>query len=69
MGCPFRRGQSLCVHVQRQSTVCVPYQFLDSLYVLTAAFQERCERSAEEECHPRALVMPTRLAAGMHVAL
>ena len=47
MGCPFSRGQSLCVHIQRQSAACVAHEFLDRLYVLTAAFQEPCERSAE----------------------
>src|SRR5260370_42249944 len=52
MGCPFSRGQSLCVHVQRQSAACVPHQFLDRLHVLTAAFQERCERSAERNAIP-----------------
>ena len=68
MGCPFSRGQSLCVHVQRQSTVCVPHQFLDSLYVLTAAFQERCERSAEG-MPSQSLGDAYALRSGMHVAL
>jgi len=55
-------GVRACAYTSASICCLRAAQFLDA-YVLTRAFQERCERPAEG-MPSRALVMPTRFAAG-----